>query len=134
MKTALAIAALLALHAHAQAQVLQDPTRPPGGHAEAAAGAGGGLVLQSVMIAPGQRSAIINGETVRLGGRFGNAVLVKLTENEAVLKDGEELLVLRMYPGVEKREIAPQPPPKAAAKGAARGERATRAERTGTKP
>ncbi len=93
------------------AQVLNDPTRPPSGYAvgeaEIAGDAVGGLVLQSVMISPTRRAAIISGELVMLGAKYGDAVLVKLTENEAVLKSGGETQVLKLYPGVEKREIVP---------------------------
>ncbi|MBI1965841.1 MAG: hypothetical protein HYV99_07025 [Betaproteobacteria bacterium] len=95
----------------ATAQAMNDPTRPPGGFAagdpDVAGDAGGGLVLQSVMISPTRKSAIINGEMVRLGGKYGDAVLVKVTENEAVLRSGSETQVLKLYPGVEKRELAP---------------------------
>lgn len=92
-------------------QVVNDPTRPSGGYAageaEIAGDAVGGLVLQSVMISPARKAAIINGEIVMLGAKYGDAVLVKLTENEAVLKSGDETQVLKLYPGVEKREIVP---------------------------
>ena len=102
-----------------RAQGLVDPTRPPPGFAvgdpEVTGDAGGGLVLQSVMISPAGRAAIINGEMVKLGQKFGDAVLIRVAENEVVLKGGSGTQVLKMYPGVEKREIAP-----AAAKGAPR--------------
>ena len=107
---AMALGAALGM-GDARAQIANDPTRPPGGYAagevEAAGDAGGGLVLQSVMISPARKSAIINGERVMLGAKYGDAVLVKLTENEAVLKSGSETQVLKLYPGVEKREIVP---------------------------
>ncbi len=97
---------LALLPAFALAQALTDPTRPATGYAEADGGtAAGGLVLQSVMIAPTHQSAIINGEMVKLGGKFGNARLVKITESEVVLKDGEATQVLKLYPGVEKRAV-----------------------------
>jgi hypothetical protein len=97
--------------APAAAQVLTDPTRPPPGYYEAepegAAEVGGGLRLQSVMISPTHRSAIINGVMVKLGEKYGDAVLVKVGENEAVLKSGGVQQVLKLHPGVEKRGIAP---------------------------
>ncbi len=106
------------LPAFALAQALTDPTRPAIGYAEADAGsaaATGGPVLQSVMISPTHQSAIISGETVKLGGKFGNAKLVKITESEVVLKDGEESQVLKLYPGVEKQAVE-KPEAKTAAK------------------
>jgi len=86
------------------AQGLVDPTRPPGGLAEAAeATAAGGPVLQSVMLSPSRKIAVISGEMVALGGRYGSSRLVRLTETEAVLKNGPETTVLRLHPLVEKR-------------------------------
>ena len=107
-----ALGAVLALMpAVASPQVVNDPTRPPGGFAasdpEVTGDAGGGLVLQSVMISPSRKAAIINGEMVRLGQKYGDAVLIKVAENEVVLKSGEGSQVLKLYPGVEKREIVP---------------------------
>lgn len=89
----------------AGAQGLTDPTRPPGALA-AVSGDGavsGGPVLQSVMLSPARKVAVISGEIVVLGGRYGSARLVKLTETEAVLKEGAETKVLKLFPLVEKR-------------------------------
>ena len=101
-----AIVTLLAALASgaAGAQVLNDPMRPPA-YVEPEAGAGdaGGPVLQSVMISPTLKTAIINGQMVKLGGRFGNATLVKISESEVVLRSGGETQVLKMYPAIEKR-------------------------------
>ncbi len=90
----------------ALAQAMTDPTRPPTEHVVADGGepaAAGAPVLQSVMITPTLKAAIINGEMVKLGGKFGNAQLVKVSESEVVLKSGDETQVLKMYPGVDKR-------------------------------
>lgn len=89
----------------ASAQVLTDPTRPPGALA-VTAGDGmvsSGPVLQSVKLSQGRKVAMISGEMVALGGRYGSARLVRLTESEAVLKDGAETTVLKLFPLVEKR-------------------------------
>jgi len=89
----------------AGAQGLADPTRPPGALSGPAidGAAGGGPVLQSVMLSQGRKVAVISGEMVPLGGRYGSARLVKLTESEAVLKEGAETTVLKLFPLVEKR-------------------------------
>lgn len=89
----------------AGAQGLTDPTRPPGVLSGPAidGAAGGGPVLQSVMLSPGRKVAVISGKMVVLGGRYGSARLVKLTESEVVLKDGAETTVLKLFPLVEKR-------------------------------
>ncbi len=88
----------------AGAQGLVDPTRPPGGLAGSVdAVVALGPVLQTVMLSPSRKVAVISGEVVALGGSYGGARLVKLTESEAVLKNGAETTVLRLYPMVEKR-------------------------------
>lgn len=103
MRTACASFLLLML-APAAAQGLVDPTRPPGGAGETATVAEtSGPVLQSVMLSQGRKVAVISGEMVALGGSYGSSRLVKLTETEAVLKNGSEITVLRMYPLVDKR-------------------------------
>lgn len=91
------------------AQALSDPTRPPanfGGAADADADSGGGTVLQSVIISPTGKAAIISGVMVKLGEKYGDAVLVKVAESEVVLKTGTTSQVLKLHPGVEKRESA----------------------------
>ena len=89
----------------AGAQVLTDPTRPPGALAVMASDGmvSSGPVLQSVKLSQGRKVAMISGEMVALGGRYGSARLVRLTESEAVLKDGAETTVLKLFPLVEKR-------------------------------
>jgi len=49
-------------------------------------------------------SAIISGVVVKLGEKYGDAVLVKVAESEVVLKSRTASQVLKLYPGVEKRE------------------------------
>jgi hypothetical protein len=44
---------------------------------------------------------------VKLGGKYGDAVLVRVAENEVVLKSGNASQVLRLHPGVDKREVKP---------------------------
>ena len=90
--------------------ITSDPTRPPSGagteasEAEAPADSGGGMTLQSVMISPTRKAAIINGQMVKLGDKYGDAVLVKVSENEVVLRSGGANQVLKLHPGIEKRE------------------------------
>lgn len=96
--------AMLAV-APAKGQGLTDPTRPPASLADPSAVAEpGGPVLQSVMLSPNRKVAVISGEMVALGGKYGDARLVKLTETEAVLQSGRETTVLRLYPQVVKRD------------------------------
>jgi hypothetical protein len=78
-----------------------------GAEPDATGDGAGGMVLQSVMISPAMKAAIISGTVVRLGEKYGDAVLVKVAENEVVLKGSEGNQVLKLYPGVEKREAVP---------------------------
>ncbi|MBI3936115.1 MAG: hypothetical protein HY323_03995 [Betaproteobacteria bacterium] len=111
-----ALGAVLALMpAVALPQILTDPTRPPGAYFEPERGGAageGGLTLQSVMISPTHKSAIISGERVALGGKFGNATVVRISESEVVLKSGGSLQTLKMYPNVDKRLVVEKPAPK----------------------
>lgn len=118
--------ALMLFSASAVAQVGNDPTRPPTGFGSGAAEAdivdtGGGMTLQSVMISPTSRTAIISGVTVKLGDKYGDAVLVKVAESEVVLKSGATSQVLKLYPGVEKRDTAPPAAKSAPRRSKARG-------------
>lgn len=90
----------------AQAQ-LADPTRPPGDAAVAAAAPGeppAATGLQSVILRKnGKPAALINGAVVELGGKVGEAKLVKVSEDAVVLRGpgGDE--TLRLMPAAEKK-------------------------------
>lgn len=89
----------------ARAESLPDPTRPPSEFEAPAAGGAtvpGGPLLQSVLISPRHKAAIISGETVTLGGRYGSARVVKISESGVVLNEGGSLQTLKLFPGVEK--------------------------------
>ena len=105
------IAAILVASAPAAAQIASDPTRPPGGLVTSDPGvggdAGGGMMLQTVMISPTHKAAIINGVMVKLGEKYGDAVLVSVTENQVILKSGGAEQVLKFNSAVEKREVKP---------------------------
>jgi MSHA biogenesis protein MshK len=108
MRHAAALALALALLAGwgAQAAPFGDPTRPPGAGAQAEAGGGDtalGPRLQSVLIAPNRRVAVIDGQAVPLGGHYGDGRVIRITENEVVLQAGEERRTLKLFPDVDKR-------------------------------
>lgn len=105
--SSLALALALAMGAASAAAQMNDPTRPPSsfGTSEPDTGGGGGIMLQSVLISPTHRAAIINGVLVPLGGKYGGAVLVEVTEKEAVLRSGGTRQVLKLHPGVDMKEI-----------------------------
>lgn len=94
------------------AQVLNDPTRPPAAvfsDAPGDTGAAAGPLLQSVMISPAGSSAIISGELVKVGGKYGDARVVKITANEVVLRSAKGTEILRIYPDVNMKAVAPAP-------------------------
>lgn len=90
------------------AQVLTDPTRPPAATladdgAEKEAGEGATPVLQSILISPSRRQAIISGKTMTVGEKVGDAKIVRITENTVILRNGSDLQTLKLFPGIEKR-------------------------------
>ena len=84
---------------------LRDPTRPP--DAMLALSAGGAPLLpaepqlQSVMIGADGRRAVIGGQSFRLGDRVGDARLVRITENEAVLAGASGRRTLKLFAPVK---------------------------------
>ena len=113
IKAWLAAAALCA--ANAQAQTLEDPTRPPAmlmpGASAGAAAAGSGPQLQSVLIARqdgGRHVAVIDGQTLRLGNSYKGAQLIEMSETEVVLQRGSERQVLKLFPAPHKAAPAAQ--------------------------
>lgn len=86
---------------------LRDPTRPPASLGVISPGmptATSTLVLQSVLISPGRKVAVISGETVQVGDRLGDARVTKITEGEVVLVRDGQAQTLKLFPGIEKRQ------------------------------
>jgi MSHA biogenesis protein MshK len=131
------IAALIFLPVAVSAQsIVIDPTRPATGFsAEAPEGAVGNQ-LQSVMISPTRKAAIINGVVVELGGKYGDAVLMGVAEDEVVLRSGDSRQVLKLHPAVEKKVdiVRAEPVAPAAAKTAPRKAKAKAKTQRGATP
>lgn len=111
-------AALLALTSvayGAHGQPLSDPMRPPQTTVAAAPAAGaaeGGAAssqLQAILISGGRKLAVIDGATVALGGRVGDATVVRITETEVRLRRGDQVELLKLHPAVEKTPIRKKP-------------------------
>jgi MSHA biogenesis protein MshK len=92
---------------------IPDPTRPPQSAASQeteagreAKGAKPQPRLQSVLISPRRKLAVIDGRTVRLGGEIDGARVVAITEGSVTLRRGAETYTLSLYPAVAKRAIA----------------------------
>ncbi|MDE2440333.1 MAG: MSHA biogenesis protein MshK [Betaproteobacteria bacterium] len=88
-----------------------DPTRPPANwvaptESATQSGDGGSMRLQSVLMPQGGKPvAVISGKTVILGGKVGEATLVRLNEREAVLQGVDGVTHLYLTPDVEKQMI-----------------------------
>lgn len=107
----LALLLLCAVSPVASAQALTDPTKPPAEISAplAQAAAPEGDRLQSVIISPARRAAIINGQTVELGAKYGEAKLVEVSEGGVALQGAQGRQVLTLFPGVEiKRKGLPK--------------------------
>ena len=96
----------------AAAQTLRDPTRPPAASAKGAAGKIGpsGWILQSVLISPERRYAIINGEVVPIGGSIAGAELVAVAAERVTLRTREGLRVVHLFPDVTRLGAADASP------------------------
>ena len=92
----------------AHAAPFADPTRPPSAFSDdsAAAAAPGGPRLESVLIAPDRRLAVINGQEVRVGAKYGEGQVVRITESEVVIRNGQGTETLRLLPEIQKRPSA----------------------------
>ena len=99
--TRLLVAALaLACAAAVQAAPFNDPTRPP--TVTDAATPGGGSPdeprLESVLIAPDRRVAVINGQQVVVGARIAGGEVVRISETEVVIRGNDRSQTLKLLP------------------------------------
>lgn len=107
-RLALVLPLLLTVLPNAAVAQLADPTRPPvrtsGSTAETVSAEVSGSGLQSVIMRKGGRpAALINGEVVELGGKLGEARLVKVDEDSVVLLGPAGRETLRLMPTAEKK-------------------------------
>lgn len=84
---------------------VQDPTQSPGDVVMAGgAAAPAGPVLQSVMMSSGRKVAVISGQMLRVGEKFGEATLIRVTDHDVSLRNADgSVEVLKMHPAVEKK-------------------------------
>jgi len=92
------------------ADTLRDPTRPPASTESMRegplSGTDSGPVLQSVILSQGRMMAIISGQAVKLGEKFGEARLIKISESEVVLRTDGGSQTLKLFPDIGKRLTA----------------------------
>ena len=77
---------------------LPDPTRPSGWQG----GGGGSTGVQSILISPQRKVAVVNGRTVSIGDRVGDAVVVDIRPYEVILSRGGRESRLRLVPRLDK--------------------------------
>jgi hypothetical protein len=106
---------------------VDDPTRPPANisapvaaESEVESQPAG---LQSVLISPTRRAAIIAGQTVELGGKYGAAKLIEVNESGVVLRGPHGRQVLSLFPDVKitRKNAATKSTPPRAVQGASSG-------------
>jgi MSHA biogenesis protein MshK len=99
----------------AGAQAMSDPMRPQAiAPADDATAAASSSRLQSILISPARKLAVIDGRTVLLGGSVGEATLIAIRESEVVLKKGDERETLKLNPAVQIKPVPRLAPAKAA--------------------
>jgi MSHA biogenesis protein MshK len=101
--------------APAHGQAFTDPTRPPDvlrtpAAGDARASAPARLSSPPVVILSGDRSRVtINGQTVLLGGRIGDARVTRISDTEVVLQSATGTETIRLYGAIDKKAIAARP-------------------------
>jgi MSHA biogenesis protein MshK len=95
-------AAFLFVSWNGEAAPFADPTRPATFTPGAAPVPTGRPRLESVLIGPDRRIAIISGQRVQLGDRIGAAEVVSITESAVVLRSGLTSETLPLFPQLKR--------------------------------
>jgi MSHA biogenesis protein MshK len=100
--------ALLLVASSVNGAPFADPFRPPREVEPPAASAAAAGVprLESVLIAPDRRIAVINGQQYTEGGTFGDGRILRISESEVVLRRLGRDEVIKLYPQDIKRTSA----------------------------
>lgn len=103
LRNTLALTLLLLAAAQAPAEQLHDPMRPPGKEMTSGGKGGSQAVasryrLDSVIIAPNRRQAIINGKRLTLGESIGGAKLIDIQTTQVTLLVAGKPHVLTLLP------------------------------------
>lgn len=95
-------------HMSLLAEVLKDPTMPPGHRSLTNQSVGINsapkFVLSSTLIAPARRLATINGKTLAVGQKIAGARIVSIEPARVALHDGKKEIVLTLLPKKIKRK------------------------------
>lgn len=92
--------------AGAASEVSIDPTRPPSASTNASGDDKPGhvRVVQSVLIAPGRTVAVVDGQTVRVGSRIGDARVMRIDETGVMLSQNGKTEILVLFPDARKSD------------------------------
>jgi len=77
-----------------------DPTRPPAPASRGEQPTGGGTQLESILIAPDRRIAVIDGQQVTVGARIPAGEIIRITESEVVVRGTEGERALKLFPSL----------------------------------
>lgn len=85
-----------------------DPTQPPGPvtKARAAPSRPTGPVLQSTLVSPQRRIAVISGKRVQVGDTVNGATVTEISQYEVRLRQGGRETTLRLLPKLNKEQEA----------------------------
>ncbi len=103
---------LLCVATASAAQTLGDPTVPPyvyGAAVPAPRAGASGPALQSILLSPVRRLAVINGRMVRIGDRVGGAVVVAIEIDSVKLRRGDGISVMKLLPDLGNDRPKPAP-------------------------
>ncbi len=97
---------VVAMVTSVQAAPFADPTRPPSASEPGAAVRDDGPRLESVLIAPDRRIAVINGQQVVVGTKAAGGVVEKISEGEVVIRGADGLQTLKLIPEMRQASTA----------------------------
>jgi MSHA biogenesis protein MshK len=103
---------LLCVATATAAQALGDPTVPPYAYGAAVSASGRGATgpaLQSILLSPVRRLALIDGRMVRIGDQVGGARVIAIDIDSVKLRRGDGISVMKLLPDVGKDGTKPAP-------------------------
>ena len=103
MSRSLALLSALLLAGAGHAAPFADPTQPPVFRESEAVPLLAGPRVESILIAPDRRLAVIDGQQVTVGGRVGGNAVVRITETEVVVRGADGEQTLRLYPELVRK-------------------------------
>lgn len=107
MRRSIAAIAVLLFSAAAQAAPFADPTQPPIVRDAGEGARTAGPRIESILIAPDRRLAVIDGQQVTVGSRVGSSAVVRITETEVVVRGAAGEQTLRLFPELTRRSATP---------------------------